>query len=315
MTMPSFIIIGAARAGTTALHYALQGHDQVFVASPKEPNFFAVEGGHHGFHWRGTPDLEHSLIAGSVTDLEEYEKLFRNVGTSTAIGEVSPLYLSSPLAAKRIHAYAPAAKIIAVLRHPVDRAYSHFMQRVRVTGSRLDDYPNAFAATLRSEVDQMTKGEPLTHRFAVPLVYGGLYGRHLARYFDVLPRSQIRLYRYCDLDTHPQELMRDLLSFIGVDVTQEVDLGTRYNFSGIATKPPVDVVRLPRKAKLWVKRRLPGSVVSRIAAVQNRIARRRVEMAPALPAELRSRLFEEYFREDAEELAATVDLDLSHWIS
>ena len=123
MTMPNFLIIGAMRAGTTSLYHYLKQHPQVYMSPVKEPRFFALEGEKPD---PGRPTDER-LMNHSITDIEAYRALFQAVSKETAIGEASPLYLYSPKAPERIRHYIPDAKLIAVLRDPVERAYSHFL--------------------------------------------------------------------------------------------------------------------------------------------------------------------------------------------
>lgn len=128
MTLPNFLIIGAAKAGTTSLYHYLAQHPQIYMSPIKEPNFFALE--ERCVDFRGPGD--HLYIKQfSVTELERYRSLFQGVTHEQAVGEASPLYLYSPVAPARSHRYVPEMKLIAILRHPVDRAYSAFLHLLR----------------------------------------------------------------------------------------------------------------------------------------------------------------------------------------
>ena len=95
MVMPNFLIIGAAKAGTTSLYEYLKQHPQIWMSPIKETNFFALEGETLGFRGPG----DHNYINNfSITKIESYLKLFQGVENQTAIGEASPLYLYSPKA-------------------------------------------------------------------------------------------------------------------------------------------------------------------------------------------------------------------------
>ena len=117
--LPNFLIIGAAKGGTTSLYHYLNQHPQVYMSPMKEPRFFALENEKLNFQ---NPDK--AINKTSVTSLSEYYKLFDGVTNETAIGEASPLYMYSTKAVERIAHYVPTAKLIAILRNPVDRAYS-----------------------------------------------------------------------------------------------------------------------------------------------------------------------------------------------
>src|ERR687894_3261543 len=115
MTMPNFFIIGAQKAGTTSLYYYLKQHPQIYMSPRKEPHFFKGMHSELRKSGRGLPP---------VTDLGDYQALFRGVTDEKAIGEASASYLYSPKAPALIKSSIPDAKLIAVLRNPADRAYS-----------------------------------------------------------------------------------------------------------------------------------------------------------------------------------------------
>src|SRR5580704_17949873 len=123
MTLPNFFIIGAARSGTTALYEYLRQHPQIYMSPIKEPNYFAFYG--QGIHYRGPRDQE--LVRSSyVPSLKAYEAQFSGVAKEIAVGEASPWYLYLPEAPERIRRKVPDAKLAAILRNPVDRAFSAF---------------------------------------------------------------------------------------------------------------------------------------------------------------------------------------------
>src|SRR3954452_17434204 len=123
MTMPNFLIVGAAKSGTTSLYYYLKQHPQVFVSPVKEPKFFAYEG--EKVVYRGPGDAENNRRL--VNNLADYRALFGGANGAKAIGEASPVYLYSPKACERIRHYLPDAKLFVILRDPAERAYPSFL--------------------------------------------------------------------------------------------------------------------------------------------------------------------------------------------
>jgi hypothetical protein len=122
MTMPNFLIIGAAKSGTTSLHHYLKQHPQVYMSQIKEPSFFAFEGTKPAIPGPWKRWAAHNFI----TDIQAYRSLFQGVSDEVAIGEASTIYLVHPTAPQRIRHYVPDAKLIAILRDPAERAYSNY---------------------------------------------------------------------------------------------------------------------------------------------------------------------------------------------
>ena len=129
MTLPNFLIIGAAKGGTTSLYAYLQQHPQVFMSSPKEPTFFGNEGTDGLFN--GPHDEDRGYHSRVITNFVDYSALFDRVTNEKAIGEASIYYVYLPEAPEQIRKYVPKAAMFAILRNPADRAYSAYLHVVR----------------------------------------------------------------------------------------------------------------------------------------------------------------------------------------
>ena len=151
MTMPNFLIIGAVKAGTTSLHDWLSQHPQIYMSSIKELNFFAFEGDNLEV-FKGKFNKEY--LAGFETTLQGYRKHFQGVTNEIAIGESSPTYLYHPKAPERIQHYIPDVKLIAILRNPVERAYSNYLHTIRDSIEPFTD----FAQALEEEESRIQDG-------------------------------------------------------------------------------------------------------------------------------------------------------------
>ena len=140
MTMPNFLLIGAGKSGTTAIYRYLQAHPQIYMSALKEPQFFAIA----GQPISDFPDLR-GYEQEVVTDLQSYEQLFARFAGEVAIGEASTWYLYNPQALDRIQQSLPNVKLIAILRHPVERAYSHFLFNRGIGREPLSSFETALA--------------------------------------------------------------------------------------------------------------------------------------------------------------------------
>jgi Sulfotransferase family len=118
-TIPDFFVVGAAKSGTTSLYHYLDQHPDVYMPRNKEPHYFSRV---PPFPGRGSHP---------VTSEEEYLDLFKLWNKESVAGEASPSYLWDEKAPYRIKETVPQAKIIAILRHPVERAYSHYLMDVK----------------------------------------------------------------------------------------------------------------------------------------------------------------------------------------
>ncbi|BCM91140.1 hypothetical protein IAD21_03004 [Abditibacteriota bacterium] len=228
--VPNFIIVGAAKAGTTAIYHYLNQHPQVYLTPLKETNYFALRGQRLEFRGPGD-DLYVNRL--SITDPNVYRAQFDGVRDEVAIGEASPLYLYHPLVAGRINEEFPDAKIIAILRNPIDRAYSAFLHLVRDHREEHRDFERALSHEQERIADNW---EHIWHYISM-----GRYYEQMKRYFDLFPREQVRVYLYKDLRADPCGLLRDTLRFIGVDENFGFDTSTRYNEASLPLeqRPPL----------------------------------------------------------------------------
>lgn len=139
MTLPNFLIFGVQKAGTTSIYSYLLQHPQVYMSPIKEPGFMGCEAS--GLTAAEVDQIVPQFTPGGrkrILRLEDYEALFDQVQDEIAIGEISPNYLFCyRKSAADIQKYVPQAKLIAVLRNPIERAYSDYLMNVRqVVGNR-----------------------------------------------------------------------------------------------------------------------------------------------------------------------------------
>ena len=299
MAMPNFLIIGFEKAGTTSVYHYLKQHPQVFMSPIKETNFFL----HKGQNPEVLPYLGKELLV--VRKIADYLALFEEVSKHKAIGEASPLYLADPNAAECIRHYIPHAKLIALLRDPVERAYSAYWMRVR-DGRETRSFEQAVEEELCGRLDDLLE---IGRRH---YVRWGLYARHLKFYFNRFDRSQLAIYLFEDMQADPRGLMRELFRFLDVDDAFAPDTSVHYNASGV---PKYRLLRpLFGKSALTrtLRRGLPGPLYRRAASIQE-AWRSRALSKPPMPPKLRRRLLARY-RRDILELQAMLNRDLSHWL-
>lgn len=299
MRMPNFLIIGAAKSGTTSLYRYVKQHPQIYMSSVKEPQFFSSEG--KDLDFRGPGDRE--IVERTwITTLKEYSELFSGVRDEIAVGEASNMYLYDATAATRIRDYVPDVKLIAILRDPADRAYSQFSFMTLNGREQLAEFADAFQAEEARICDDWM---PSWHYKRT-----GFYYAQLRRYFDVFPSIQIKVYLFEDFIADPRYVLQDLFQFLGVDVTFNPDVREQHNPSGLPRSRAVHSFLTSRSP---IKRALRAVVPSGMRRRTVRRMRNRNLVKRQLSPKVRSQLVDAY-RDDILNLQVLIGRDLSRWL-
>jgi hypothetical protein len=202
--LPDFLIAGVPKAGTSALHAALVAHPQLFLPAVKEPKFFLTAGPPPRIGGPG----DRQTYQEHVWRRSDYEALFAPAPPGAVKGAATPFYLHDLAAHERIHKLIPYAKIILVLRDPVDRAHSNWSH---LWGAGLESEADFLAAVALEPRRRAAGWAPFWHYTDL-----GMYGSqlvHLLQYFD---RSQVLLLRFRDLRDEPTATLDRVCAFLGV---------------------------------------------------------------------------------------------------
>jgi hypothetical protein len=297
---PNFFIIGAGKSGTTSLYHYVKQHPQVFMSPVKEPKYFALAG--HPLDFTGPGDAR--IIPQTTTSVEAYLDLFKDAANKPVVGEASTIYLGGPEGtAQRVAEQVPSARIVAILRHPADRAYSAYMHLRRDGFETLE----SFQAALEAEPERVLNG----YYFHWHLRSRGYYATYLQSWYECFPREQIRIYLYEDLTSSPSRLLADLFRFLGVDDSFMPDVSAHHNQSGLPHNARFqNFLTKQHPVKEWFKLFVPEHVGHRfISMIQPTVIG-----TPRIPHDVRTQLTQD-FREEILHLQALIDRDLSHWLS
>lgn len=203
-----FFLIGNSKSGTSALYQFLRQHPSLCLSNPKEPNYFAR-------------DFCHDKDVGAFTRKTEAEYLsgFDDPEGSKVWGEASACYLYSRVAARAIHRFNPAAKLVALFREPVDFLFSYHLQMLKnpiSEGETIKDFERALAAEPARKA-----GRRVPDGCLIPalLFYSERvkYAEQLERFLKYFPPSQIAVFIYEDFREDNDKIYRNILDFIGVD--------------------------------------------------------------------------------------------------
>ncbi|WP_426416881.1 sulfotransferase family protein [Aestuariirhabdus sp. LZHN29] len=196
-----FFIVGAPKAGTTALFEYLKRHPSVFLPTHKEPHYFSQD---------------YPNIGGRIRELKDYEALFDGKSLGQKAGDASVCYFGSQSAANEIHDYNPEAKVIVMLRNPVDLFLSEHSQLLYSFYESEKDPARAWDLQEEREQGRSLPGgcrEPMVLRYRQTCALGS----NLARIYSVFPKDQVLPVLFDDFVRNTGGVYRDVLQFIGVD--------------------------------------------------------------------------------------------------
>jgi len=178
---PNFFIVGVGKAGTTSLYEWLKQHPQVYMCPIKEPHFFARE-----------------FVSESVEDVNKYLRLFQKAHGFKAIGEASTSYFRwGELVASRIKESIPEARIIIVLRDPIERAHSDWLMHYRRADEHMDFYTALIASPFRDKYIQQ-------------------YSPIVKKYMELF-RDNVLLLMFEELKNEPQRVLHKIAEFLDID--------------------------------------------------------------------------------------------------
>jgi Sulfotransferase domain len=275
MTLPNFLIIGAAKAGTTTLHAYLRPHPEIFMPARKELRYFAYKGSGDDY-------------AFPVKTRAEYEGYFAEAGAAKAVGEASPQYLRSAVAAQRIREEIPGCRIVVSLRNPVEQAFSAYLMGLRN--------------------GKVAPGMGFTEALATHPVLGRGYAEDIERYFSLFAREQIHIIRFETLVRDPLPVAQALYGFLGVapDFAPEVEQVS--NPGGLPKNRFLHRLLADKRVMDFGKRYLPERWLDRAKKVRNDNLEKQ-RMTPGERAAAMAMLEGDILR-----TGELVGLDLSSWL-
>lgn len=301
MTQPSFFIVGAPKCGTTALSKYLNCHPDIFIPDLKELYFFDKD--------LKTPERAKSL--------EHYLRLFED-GKDKVCGEGTTTYLYSKQAAQEIYDFNPEAKIIIMLREPVEMMYS-FHSQLLFNGSSetIDDFKQAIALEPARK-----EGHYIPARCYEPrlLFYRDMakFSDQVNRYLDVFGAENVKVFLFREFIDNTAIAFREILEFIGVDPTFEMEFMRINSNKKVRNKAIQTLVKYPPNRLLELgKYLIPLPQAQRrqiLEWTKSQIGRANTQKAnrPQLEPEYRAQLLQELVP-DIQKLAQLINRDLSHW--
>lgn len=309
---PEFFIVGAAKAGTTALYRYLAQHPDIYMSPIKEPNYFSTDIDTGALRETVKERLRLMDIPGFIdgpmtetihrafiTDPDQYLKLFRYARESQICGEASVSYLYSRVAAEAIYKFNPQAKIIIVLRNPVERMLSHYLmdRRMAVTD-----------ASFREALEQDKQAKFRTWGSTSLYIDLGMYFEQVKRYTDKFKPEQILIVLHEELKDNTVSTVNRVFHFLGVRNNFNVDVSQDSNSAVLPRNKFVQRLiannYMRVRIRQWVKNRSVKQKIKQLLFSKPAIE----TMDPELEKELYL-----LFRNDIIKLSHLIGRDLSHW--
>ena len=273
-TLPTFIVIGAAKAGTSSIQEYLSEHPRIFMPAVK-PNYFGFDGaGSRGDY--------------AIQTFEDYAALYEPADGFGAVGDVSENCLNSLGAAERVAERLPDARLIAVLRNPVDRAFSGYLMQLRNGG-------------VQAEVTEVFREDAV-------FVQGGFYFERLKRFYDRFPRERIQVHLFDDFSSNTLGVTQAIFDFVGVDPTFRPNVEVRHNVGYAPRSRALSAFTARKDVRRVAKRFIPQAA----RPLARRVLRLNAASAPSVPPNLRTGM-EQLYREDILRVQELIQRDLSHW--
>ncbi len=294
---PSFFIVGAPKCGTTALSTYLATHPEIFVCSPKEPYYFADD----------LPGLPR------ISSLDQYLALFGRAAKGVkAAGEASAVYALSSVAIERIAKFDPAARIIFMVRNPVEIAHAFHSELLYDTS---EDEPSFETAWRLQERRGLGGAIPRRCREPQLLQYRrvSMVGAQAERLLSVFPRSQVMFILHDDLAVDPLRVYRGVLSFLGVRDDDRAEFPRVNENKEVRSRALATALSRPPRAIStiadWGRRTLGmrGGFLDPLRRLNRRRVQRR-ELTPTFRKELSAE-----FESDMRKLERAMGRSLAHW--
>ena len=306
--LPNTFFVGAPRSGTTTLYTWLAGHPQVYLTPIKEPNFMATDVLSMNFSplyrkynatsyekWLelGKPRMQYALVGTP----DWYAQLFAGATKyHKTIGEFSTNYLFSKTAYKNIHALNPQAKIVIVLRDPVERAYSHYLMNLSL---------GLTAKPFLQEVEESLQRPDYAEKHLGFYIRQSTYHSDVKKYFDTFGRENVFVIIFEeDIVQNPEQTFERLLKFLGIDALYKPERFKGTNASYAPRWPWLHRFLTQSGIKPFLRKILPVSVRRLYSKLFKRSKK------PRLSSQVKQNLYKLYFEDDVKKLSKLLDKEL-----
>lgn len=217
---PNFFVVGAAKSGTTSLYSYLDQHPEIYLSPIKEPNYFSTDIDPKDFSnsYKRNNELDYqnyfskrplkNLRLSFIREELYYNQLFEEANGQKAIGECSTSYLFSKEAATNIYNFNSNSKILIIIRHPVERAISHYLMALRSGYTDL-----SFRQALEKDMSEKKSGWGISNLF----IETGMYSNQIKRYYKVFPKKQVKILLFDNFQSDSSGTLKEVFAFLDIE--------------------------------------------------------------------------------------------------
>ena len=297
----NLFIVGAAKSGTTSLYHYLKQHPDIYLPLVKEPNFFSnVESTNPAAYLKPRKNkFYHNKV---INDRLVYYNLYKGAQSSKILADASPSYLWDPNAAQKIHKHHSYAKIIILLRNPVERAFSHYLMDVKEGIQAEREFIEAI------EKDNLTR----------PKVWGkahlylelGLYHDQVKRYLELFGEKKVKVILYQEFISNTRQVLEQICEFLHVDYrfVENINYNKIHN-KYVAPRGKVSKTILTYKNKIGFIKNLTPKFLKDF--IRKHFLFKEVEK-PRLNHKSKEFLYN-YYKSDIDKMEKLLNIDLSDW--
>ncbi len=284
LVLPTFLIPGAGKSGTSYLADVLSRHKDIFMPASKEPAFFSTYK-NFGNYNRG---------------MDFYQKNFFDYQGQRHIGEASTIYMYDPESPKLIKKHIPDVKLIFILRNPIERVYSNYWQDIKA-GEKLPDFHKMVL-----ERTQRIK----------EMIYVSRYDIHLKRYFSLFKDDQIEILLYENLKQNPLKCVNEILKFLDLPPFNILPTISQVNPSAVPRNRLLSKILRNEILTQNVKAITPSFMIAPLKRILDTMRDLILKPTkyPPMGEEIWTHLAEE-FSEPIKTMSAIVGIDLGYWLN
>ena len=285
----NFFIVGAPKSGTTSLYYYLDEHPEVEMSREKEPDYFSHESIQNQGMYYGNQRIDSE---------KKYHSLFNKASKGVIFGEASVSYLFYNTVAEKIKRYNSDAKIIIMLRNPIDRAFSHYLMDFRL-GLVSDSFENIINKTSKAKN---------THLFFQQYIEVSEYSNQIDRYLKEFDANKILFIDYEDFKKDTSKVVRNVYAFLDINSEYKANIYKKHNPFTMSKNNFIrfiySFIFIRNILTLLFPKKLVASIRSLFFKQDNK---------PVLSEETRRQL-KQYFKKDVLKLNQIMNKNFSKWI-